>query len=117
MTITWRFGPDPIKLYKSQLPKLSKCLVWNLKNNQASVCLEKCFYNLVHILYIVSYSHQHVFSWRVQLGREGFDLVGPAFGLEFRWVGSNPHGIFPSDIGWIGPSKLKRHANPLQWCR
>jgi len=57
------------------------------------------------------------FSWRVQLGRDGFDLVGPAFGLEFRWVGSNPHGIFPSDIGWIGPSKLKRHANPLQWCR
>ena len=59
--ITWPFGPDLIKLYKSQQPKLSKCLVWKFKNNQSSLCHKRCFYNLVQFgwthLYLVGGSN------------------------------------------------------------
>jgi hypothetical protein len=40
-----------------------------------------------------------VFGWRVQLGRDGFDLAGPAFGCNPTGVGSNPHRNIPIRYG------------------
>ena len=35
-----------------------------------------------------------VFGWRVQLGWDGFDPIGPVFGLRFMRVGFSPKEVY-----------------------